>query len=271
MRAGTADTKIPVQVLTEVGLLKDSAGIMKAQTERLEIIVWFYSSIKAKAEERGRFADCVLDFFWDEFMSHETRLDILNNNNRDPIIRRIASDMFWTLEGNEYIRFLNSKNEIDYICIGADSKGAPCSRAVAEVLAKEVATDPVLQRRLDVQTTGYEYGFILYNPKKTKFIFKKGKPPAVGGKAGRGSECSINSKIAYELKLLERFGESLRAAGLDDIGLNEAEITRRRIQNSVRICTACDLALRYLDRARVGGKRWFYRPLEAKLYGHPLR
>ena len=271
MRAGTADTKIPVQVLTEVGLLKDSAGIMKAQTERLEIIVWFYSSIKEKVQERERFADCVLDFFWDEFMSHETRLDILNNNHQDPIIRRIASDMYWKLEGNEYIRFLNSKNEIDYICIGADSKAAPCSRAVAEVLAKEVATDPVLQRRLDVQTTGYEYGFILYNPKKTKFIFKKGKPPAVGGKVGRGSECSINSKIAYELKLLERFGESLRAAGLDDIGLNEAEITRRRIQNSVRICTACDLALRYLDRARVGGKRWFYRPLEAKLYGHPLR
>jgi hypothetical protein len=129
----------------------------------------------------------------------------------------------------------------------------------------------VLKRSLDVRTTGYEYGFILYNPKKTKFIFKKGKPPMPNGTVGRGSECSINSKIAYEVKLLEKFGESLRAAGHPDLGLSADGLTRRRIQNSVRICTVCDLTMRFMDRARVQGKRWFYRPLEAKLYGHPLR
>jgi hypothetical protein len=91
------------------------------------------------------------------------------------------------------------------------------------------------------------------------------------GKVGRGSECSINSKISYEIKLLEKFGESLRASGQPDLGLSSDGLSRRRIQNSVRICTVCDLVQRFMDKTRVGGKRWFYRPLEAKLYDHPLR
>jgi len=254
-----------------VSNLRDSAGILKAQTERLEMILWFYVSIKDKPEERGRFADCVLDFIWDEFITHGTKRELLNIKTSDPVIRKVCKDLFWELEGNTYIRFLNYKNDIEYICVGADSRTSPCSRAVAEVLSKEVGEDPVLRRKLDVATTGYAYGFIIYNPKKMKFIFKKGTPPAVGGKVGRGSECSISSNITYPRKLLERFGESLRAAGFNDLGMNEGEMSRRRIQNSVRICTVCDLALRYMDRAGLGGKRWFYRPLEAKLYRHPLR
>ena len=271
IRNGTADSAIPAQLLGEVSNLRDSAGILKAQTERLEMILWFYATIKNKPEERGRFADCVLDFFWDEFLTHGTKRELLNIKTSDPVIRKVGKDLFWVLEGSTYIRFLNDKNNIEYICVGADSRTSPCSRAVAEVLSKEVGEDPVLKRALDAGTTGYAYGFVIYNPKKMKFIFKKGTPPAVGGKVGRGSECSISSNITYPRKLLERFGESLRAAKFDDLGLNESEMNRRRIQNSVRICTVCDLALRYMDRAGVGGKRWFYRPLEAKLYRHPLR
>jgi hypothetical protein len=111
----------------------------------------------------------------------------------------------------------------------------------------------------------------LYNPKKQKFVFKNGKPPTPGGKVGRGSECAINSKIEYPLRLLEKFGTTLRSLGMNDLGLNEDVLSRRRIQNSIRICTVCDLVLRYMDKAAVQKKRWFYRPLEAKLHGHPLR
>ena len=88
---------------------------------------------------------------------------------------------------------------------------------------------------------------------------------------GRGSECSINSGTTYELNLLERFGKSLIKAGHSDLGMNDIEMGRRRIANSVRVCTVSDLALRYMDKVRVEGKRWFYRPLEAKLHNHPLR
>lgn len=272
IRDGTTDS-LPDSLITEVSNLRESSGIMKAQKERLEMILWVYSTIKDKPAALAIFADCVIDFFWDEFITHGTKRELLSLRPQDPVIRAVAKDMYWTLQGNTYIRFLAHDNKIEYICVAADGTTSPCSRAVAEVLQREVEEDPMLKRPLDVRTTGYEYGFILYNPKKTKFIYKKGKPPMPKGKVGRGSECSINSKIAYELKLLEKFGTSLTSATppQPDLGLSAEGLAQRRIQNSVRICTVCDLVQRFMDKARIGGKRWFYRPLEAKLYGHPLR
>jgi hypothetical protein len=272
IRDGTADS-LPDSLVTEVSNLRESSGIMKAQKERLEMILWVYSTIKDKPAALAIFADCVIDFFWDEFITHGTKRELLSLRPNDPVLKAVAKDMYWTLQGNTYIRFLAHDNKIEYICVAADGTTSPCSRAVSEVLQREVDEDPVLKRPLDVRTTGYEYGFILYNPKKTKFIYKKGKPPMPKGKVGRGSECSINSKIAYELKLLEKFGTSLTSATppQPDLGLSAEGLAQRRIQNSVRICTVCDLVQRFMDKARIGGKRWFYRPLEAKLYGHPLR
>jgi len=49
------------------------------------------------------------------------------------------------------------------------------------------------------------------------------------------------------------------------------ELGRRPIKNSVRVCTVSDLVLRYMDMVKADGKRWFYRALESKLHGHPLR
>jgi hypothetical protein len=271
IKDGKADTIIPESLVSEVSNLRESSGILKAQRERLEMILWVYDSIKGNSAALNVFSDCVLDFFWDEFITHGTRRELLSLRPHDPLLKVVAKDSYWTLEGNTYIRFLGHDNKIEYICVAANGTTSPCSRAISEVLQREVADDPVLKGSLDVRTTGYEYGFILYNPKKTKFIYKKGKPPMPKGKVGRGSECSINSKISYEIKLLEKFGESLRASGQPDLGLSSDGLSRRRIQNSVRICTVCDLVQRFMDKTRVGGKRWFYRPLEAKLYDHPLR
>lgn len=266
-----SDTEVPPNILVEVENLKESTGIMKTQEERVEVIVRIYKNIKDKIVERERFSKCVLEYFWDEFITFGTRRELLNINVNDPIIKGVAKDCFWTLDGDTYIRFLNFNNVIEYICIGEGGKTAPCSRGVAEVLSKEVGEDPILQKPLDNRYTGYDYGFILYNPKKTKFVFKKGKPPAPKGKVGRGAECAINSKIDYELKLLDKFGATLRAANMDDLGFVHDPPESKRLKNSTRICTACDLMLRYMDAAKVKGQRWFYRPLEAKLYGHPLR
>ena len=265
---GTAD-EVPDQLLLEVAELRESTGVFKAQKERIEMIHWIYENIKESPDVRARFADCVREYFWDEFITYGTRRELLSVRSSDPIIRSVSKEMFWTLEGKTYIRLVNYKNEIEYLCVG--TKVEPCSKAVSEVLSREVAQDPLIKSKIDVRFTGYEYGFVLYNPKKQKFVFKNGKPPAPGGKVGRGSECAINSKIEYPLRLLEKFGATLRAAGMNDLGLNEDVLSKRRIQNSIRICTVCDLVLRYMDKAAVQKKRWFYRPLESKLHGHPLR
>ena len=276
IRSGGEVARVPAGILMEVSNLKESAGIIKGQEERLEMIVWLYNKIRGNEEMRKVFADCVMDYFWDEFITHGTRRELLNIRVADPLIKNVAKDMFWTLEGKTYIRFVNYNNEIEYICIGDDGKTSPCSRAVAEVLLKEVGEDPILKRPLNTVSTGYEYGFILYNPKKMRFVFKKGQPPLAspGGakpKIGRGAECIISSATQKEAMLLKRLGETLRQAGKGDFGLVPDPPESQRIKNAHRICTVCNLVLRYMDRAKIQGKRWFYRPLEAKMYGHPAR
>jgi hypothetical protein len=265
IRGGKAD-EVPAQLLEEVSNLRESTGIFKAQKERIEMIMWIYENIKNSPDVLSRFADCVIEYFWDEFITHGTRRELLTIKMEDPVITSVAKDMFWKYDGKTYIRFVNFKNDIEYLCIN-NGKVEPCSKAVSEVLQRE----NTLVGKIDVRYTGYEYGFVLYNPKKQKFVFKNGKPPGPGGKVGRGSECAINSKIEYPTKLLEKFGHTLRTAGMHDLGLNEDTLAKRRIQNSIRICTVCDLVLRYMDKSNVSKKRWFYRPLEAKLHGHPLR
>ena len=269
IRNGTAE-EVPLELLNEISELRESTGIYKAQKERVEMIMWIYDNIKEHPDVRGRFADCVIDYFWDEFITYGTKRELLNIGLDNPNIVGTTKDMRWTIEGETYIRLVNYDNEIEYLCVKG-KKIEDCSKAVSEVLARETERDPVLQRPLDGRFTGYEYGFILFNPKKRKFVFKSGKAPSVGMKVGRGSECAINSKIDHPTSLLKKFGEILRKAGMNDLGLNEDIMTKRRIQNSIRICTVCDLVLRYMDKAGVQKKRWFYRPLEAKLHGHPLR
>jgi hypothetical protein len=72
--------------------------------------------------------------------------------------------------------------------------------------------------------------------------------------------------------MLKRYGATLRGEGLSDLGLNDTELDKRkRVTNSIRVCTLNDLSLRMMDHMKVKGKRWYYRALEAKLHGHPLR
>jgi hypothetical protein len=218
------------------------------------------------------YADIVLEYLWDEFITSGTKRELLSISNAD--IKKVASDSFWEYEGNTYIRLVNSfTNEIEYICIDSVSGVAsPCPTAVVEVLQRERGDDPLLQKPIDLRYTGYEYGFIIFTPKKKRLVFKKGKPPSPGQKVTRGSECSINSGTGFEVEMLKRYGATLRGEGLSDLGLNDTELDKRkRITNSIRVCTLNDLVLRMMDRMKVKGKRWYYRALEAKLHGHPLR
>lgn len=267
-------SEVPAEVLEEVGKLRETGGLMKAQKERLEMVSWIYNSVKEDPIVRGYIADILLEYMWDEYITTGTKRELLMNKWSDPLIRSVTPESFWEMDSNLYLRLVNSTtNKIEYICVDASGKSEACKKSVIEVLEREVQEDPLLKKPIDVRYTGFEYGFIIFNPKKKKFVFKKGVPPMPKGKITRGSECSINSGTTYELKLLDKFGERLRNSGKNDLGLNEVEMSKvdRRIQNSVRVCTVSDLVLRYMDKIHLEGKRWFYRPLEATLHGHPLR
>jgi hypothetical protein len=146
-----------------------------------------------------------------------------------------------------------------------------CTSAIVSVLTRERGRDPLLQRPINTTTTGIQYGFLIFSPKKKALVFKKGKPPAVGGNVQRGAECANNSSTSTEIEALKEYGIILRREGLSDMGLHADELARRKIENSLRVCTVVDLTLRMMDALGVQGKRWFYRSIEAHLFNHPLR
>lgn len=272
IRNGDADEEaVPEGLVESVNALRQSMGKIKAQGERLEMLAWLYNNVKEDDEARELYADIIMEYFWDEFMPTSAKIDLFKANHDDPVLRKVAAESYWELEGSEYIRILDSyTNEIVYLYMQPETGSLErCPRAIIEVLEKDRAHDPLLKKSIRVDHTGYEYGFIIYHPKKKEMVFKKSKPPGPGQKVTRGSECSINSNTTYELKSLEKFGKKINDAGKHALGLNMMD--ERRAKNSIRVCTISDIVMRYLDKLEMNSKRWFYRPLESKLHGHPLR
>ena len=64
-------------------------------------------------------------------------------------------------------------------------------------------------------------------------------------------------------------GETLQIHVKTDFYLNhETLIAERSIKGSIRICTLMNVLLRFMDVERMGGKRWFFRSVEAFYTGH---
>ena len=272
---GKAEAEAPGDVVEGVSRLRESAGIEKGQEERLEMVARVYENISGSVETRGIYAGIVLEYMWDEFIPVATKKELFMENYDSAVLRAVAAESYWEMDGNTYIRLVNSReNTMEYLCLAGaagELKAAPCSKAVVEVLEREKAQDPLLKKPIDVRYAGFEYGFMNYNPKKKQIVFKKNKPPMPAGKLTRGSECSINSGTTYELKMIERLGGILKEKGKDTLGLENISEKRKHFTNSVRVCTVNDLLLRYMDKLKINNKRWFYRPVESKLYAHPLR
>lgn len=273
IRLGEDDSEVvPGLVLDAVKVLRESAGRMKAQGERLSMIVWLSNNVRGDPEARSQLADVVLKYMWDEFVPFAEKKNLFLKNWNDELLRKVTKESYWEMEGNTYIRILNGHtNEIEYLS-AADGGGAgPCSRAIIEVLERDTVHDPLLKRKIDVMTTGHEYGYLIYHPRKKQLVFKKAKPPAPGPKAklSRGSECSINSSTTFELNAIQKLGDMLIRREKSAMGVEG--ILERNITNSIRVCTVSDIIMRYFDALNIQDKRWFYRPLESKLQGHPLR
>lgn len=263
---------VPVELLKKVQQLRQSVGIGKVQEEKLQMITWVYSAVKDDEGARNVLADVLCQYIWDEFITIGTQKEILLRTPNDPFLRRVIGESFWTFKGRLYIRFRNYKEDtIEYYCPNETGVYDKCSDARVADIERAKGSDPLLQVPLTDKTTGFRYGFIGYNPKVEKIVYKRGTPPVEGKKVGRGAECSITSQTTFEKKMLETFGDVLRADGKNDFGLNSTYMGKvdNYIENSIRYCTLGNLVLRYMDALRVQGKRWFFRPIESKLLGHP--
>lgn len=262
---------VPDQVLYELAQLKASSGIYEGQKEKFEKILWLYESIYADDALRKVYAKVVMKYVWDEYITTAKKRELLAGFSADPILREIAEDSYWTLEGKTYLRVINTEtNVLEYLC-PEEGQYKVCPPGIVSILVREKARDPLLERPINTATTGINYGFLIYSAKKRMLVFKKGRPPLVGGKLQRGAECANNSSTSSEIEALKQYGGILRKAGMSDMGLHSTELARRTIENSLRVCTVVDLTLRMMDALKVEGKRWFYRTIQSHLVGHPLR
>jgi hypothetical protein len=262
--------RIPETVLYSMNELGGTTTRKKEREERVGMIGWIYEGLKEDSSLRREFSQVVLQFFWDELLPMSLKESILVGNNGSSIVRSVAKDSYWFFEGSTYLRLLNTDiGGTEYYTIGPTGLAEKSVLSVKEVLERERMRDPLLAvKRIDEQTTGYRYGFLVFRG-ANDMVFKLTNPPPVGStKLGKGSVCASSSAVSFELKQLEQMGTILRSVGTLDVGLNEATLLRRRIQNSNRVCTVSNLMLRLMDRIHVQGKRWFYRGLEANRLGH---
>ena len=160
--------------------------------------------------------------------------------------------------------------DISYLCAPPSEKGSQCPLSLVEALADD-ATDPLKQLRVSKETTGLLYGFMATKQSTTRIVFKTNDQEKNKKKMG-GAECSIITTTSVHHKILYRLRDFLEAAGLPDLDLRSDVIadkaSSRKLANATRICTIIELTLRLMDAARVGKKRWFYRPVAAYTLGH---
>jgi hypothetical protein len=264
----TLGMKLPKEIVDGLYSLGGTTIKKKEREERLGMTLWIYEGIKSDKALCKEFSYVVLGYVWDEVLPIEMKQAILRKEYGTELLRVIAKDSYWMFEGTLYLRLHNTTTGgTEYYTVGPNGVEQTLI-SVKEVLEREVGRDPLRQRPINDQTTGYRYGFLVQRS-ANDIVFKLTNPPVTGsGKLGKGSVCASISAVGFELKQLEKMGETLRASGVSDLGLNPTTLATRRIQNSNRVCTVSNLVLRLMDQLQIQGKRWFYKSLEAKALGH---
>jgi hypothetical protein len=206
--------------------------------------------------EKEQFRQVALEYLWDSWINQSEQVRLLRENSVP--VRGISPEQVVISGGIRAIRIVNpTTNTIDYIC----EDGSACAPRISAAFERlEVGEDSVKGSVANDVVAGQLYGFIV--PKYGLLVFKTVEPGAVGSKPDRGQECQITTIKSFYLTKLVLLGNILRSAGLPDLRLTKAQIDNDNIITSVSAgCAVLQLVLRYMDRIRLGGKVWFYRPV----------
>jgi hypothetical protein len=241
----------------------ESKSEQKLENQRLEMVLWLYETMKSNETHRRALATALLEFVWDDTLHTNEQQQYLKSG--DELAQRIGREQIREKSSTSIFRYIDyHTGDLKYVC-----KGAPCPPAIINIFERDAA-DNLNQLKADITTTGGIYGFM--SPKKGYIVFKSSEnPPKVGDKPEKGGECAIVSTISIHFASLVRIGEKLRNAGMPDFDLSEDGLKRRKFQNSARACMLKELILRWMDIMKVGGKRWFYRPIAAFKTGHRVK
>lgn len=251
------ETTVGINIKRRMELIITDRETRDVFYEKLSMVVYLSRNLA----DKDTFRNCVLEYFWDEWLDQETQRRYLGQHFDE--FSPIASEYIVGKDIKAF-RFVNTEtNELEFWCNNGTKK---CS-ILQETEYEKDETDDVQKRTAFRPKTGGMYGFNV--PKAGTMVFKTNaaRDPSVKIKETEGQECIIISAASAYMKKLKELSEFMAAAGVPGDYL----VAQRQIYNTKQACTALDLTLRYLDAKRAGEKRWFFRPLAAYYSKHKGR
>ncbi len=268
----TQDAEIPEDLLVWIsGHENMDKKDFERRQSHLQMIRWIAESMRDAEVDTQIFERLILEFIYDEHMSHEEQITFYSNPDLMAAGAKITPIQFQRYSSKQQPAFLYVSREdgkLKYIC---DSDGKSCSPAIIELINE---INYMHDFNVDNTTTGFMYGFLV--PKLNSIMaFKTHNPPTKGSKDAinkklPGKECSIVSRTSDHIARAAELGERLKLARHSDMGMTVDVLERstRKPKNAQQICTITDLVLRYMDIIKFEGKKWFFRPVEAAISGH---
>ena len=215
----------------------------------------FHINVNKGDIDSEAFQRTLLEYVWDNWFSLAEQKQLR--------IPSMVNEEAYKEGARTVLRFYNpSTDTIQY-----ETDGIRASEAIRKVVQGTEAQDEKEFRSREEGNrflTGSPYGFLI--GKKGLLVFKTNSVPARGVKWDKGKECGNDTKSESKYLQLEMLGDELRKAGRPDLELRAATI--RGVLSASQCCIMMELVLRYMDILRLDGKRWFYRPVMARVLGH---
>lgn len=259
--SGSAPMDIPPEIKSALEKRFTSKTEFEQELQHFYGVPWIYEFVKGNSAWRQGLAEVVLQLVWDELLTLKEQKDY----SKTELGKRIGGEQYMARGQKEVFRYIDAKTgEIKYHC--GDSA---CDVPVAKFFDTD-ASDPLNKLSANVKTMGPLYGFLVPNVKIGYLTFKTTDKPSAEGKAPpKGGSCVIITQISFHLTDLVTLGNALAAASLPRMGFTLEEFKGpRKFQNSVRACSLKNIILRWMDFMKVGGKRWFLRPIAAYKSNH---
>ncbi len=270
----TGDAMVPDTIRTWLdGQSGRDAKIVGRRMDRLNAVRWFSSAARRGRVDGALLESILLEFMFDEEMTAAEQFSFYSTAQENPDMYEIGVGLspmqFKRLGKNSVYMYVNvGDGMLKFIC-GAD--GTACKASIVDLIKEE----EIFDYKVYAGNTGELYGFLI--PKNgVSLVFKTAKPAATKtGKIDKGQECANVSNASDHRKKLVRLGAILSAAKMHNLNLTEPLLVGEpddadKLKNVAQLCTLMDLVLRYMDKMKVLGRRWFYRTVEANIVGHKM-
>ena len=244
------DMMLQLYVTDPTTKLQDNARY-EALADKVAMVLKFINDIPQ--DYKAAAAQVAREYFWDSWLTEAEQQGLAEGDDAGAQ-HRVVMD---TVRATRYINPYSGV--LEYYC-----EGKPCSEALKKLLEKN-PDDAVRTGSVDTAVEGRAgpmYGFITY--KLGAFKFKMAAPAKKGMPVAHGLVCETVSKSA----LIDDAFNAVDAYLQEELDIDLGYAGMKTHQNNSQLCTLLELQLRFMEHHKLGGLRWFYRPIEAYYSGH---